>query len=214
MVARTIGDRGYEGERDRRFAGAWGIPVLVGIALGVVGIGALLASPIAGVAAMVMLGVLLVIGGVVEIAGGLRRVRERRTWLTVLAGALSVVVGVIIIASPIGSLAAAAMWIGLFFVTAGLFRVITSVVDRYAHWGWDLAYGVLAMVLGGYVLYTWPVSSLWLVGTLVGLELLFRGGAWLAAGLAIRRALKGGGPRAPELDRARARVDDAGLAPT
>ena len=74
------------------------------------------------------------------------------------------------------------------------FRIVTSVVDRYAHWRWDLAYGVVTAMLGGYVLTTWPASALWLVGTLIGVELLMRGGAWIGAGVEIRQAIKRGEP--------------------
>jgi uncharacterized membrane protein HdeD (DUF308 family) len=189
MATTTLDDIHPEREASR-LASIWWAPMLLGAELLITGVLALFARPIAGLAAMVMLGVLLVIAGGAEIVAPFRGARHRRVWLTALAGVLSVAAGVAVIAYPASSLAASTLVLGAFFVVAGLFRIITSVLDRYAHWGWDLAYGVLAASLGAWVLSTWPISSLWVIGTVVGVELIFRGVAWLGIGAAMRRAEK------------------------
>ena len=97
------------------------------------------------------------------------------------------VVGGLLVWQPIAGLAAVGALIGAYYLASGLFHAITAVIDRYEHWGWDLVYGALATLLGVYVLATWPISSLWLVGTLVGIELVLRGIAWIGAGVTLRR---------------------------
>jgi uncharacterized membrane protein HdeD (DUF308 family) len=77
-----------------------------------------------------------------------------------------------------------------YFFASGLFHAITSVMDRYARWGWDFVYGAISLFLGVVVMSEWPVSAVWLVGTLVGLGILFRGVALMAGSLTLRRALR------------------------
>ena len=74
-----------------------------------------------------------------------------------------------------------------YFIANGLFRCVTSVADRYFHWGWDFALGAISIFLGVIVIGQWPVSALWVVGTLVGVEIFFRGLGLMVAGLDIRR---------------------------
>lgn len=176
----------------RRVAMTWGIPAVIGITLAVLGVVAMLTAPIAGVATMMVLGVLLAATGIVEIVGAIRGAHQRRFWLTFLGGVLSLAAGVLVIAYPMRSLASTTLMLASFFVVAGLFRVITSMIDRYRDWVWDLGYGVLVALLGTWALSTWPISSLVVIGMLVGAELLVRGGAWLGAAIALRRALRSG----------------------
>jgi uncharacterized membrane protein HdeD (DUF308 family) len=192
MVAITsAGDFARDAESGRHAAAAWGIPVLIGIALISTGTLAILSSYVAGYATMVLLGIFLLVAGTAEIAASFAVVRQRGFWLTFLAGVLSVAVGVVLVAFPNRGLAATTLMIGAFFTGMGLFRVITAMVDRYPHWHWDVGYGVVASLLGITVLSTWPISALWVVGTLIGIELVLRGGAWLGAAMAIRRSLHG-----------------------
>jgi uncharacterized membrane protein HdeD (DUF308 family) len=183
-------ERGTESARSyetgRVNALRWGIVAGIGILLIVLGILAIGAAFTAGVVSIVFLGSLLVVGGIGEIIGAFR-LRERGLAVPFLAGLLSAIVGALLALQPIAGLAAAGALIGAYYLASGLFRGITSVIDRYPHWGWDFFYGIVAIVLGGYVLGTWPISSLWLVGTLVGIELVVRGAAWMGAGFALRK---------------------------
>ena len=43
--------------------------------------------------------------------------------------------------------------------------------------------GVITLVLGILVLAQWPVSGLWAIGLLVGIDLTFYGWAWVALAL-------------------------------
>jgi uncharacterized membrane protein HdeD (DUF308 family) len=192
VATSTVDESRSDRAAGRRAAIAWGLPVMIGLALVVAGIVSFTASFVAGLATVLLFGGLLVAGGVLEIFAAYRHARERGAWLTGLAGLLSVLVGAFVMSRPLEGLAGTTLVLGTFFVANGLFRGVTSVVDRYAHWGWDLAYGLAAVALGVLVVSTWPISSLYFVGTLVGIELCARGGAWVGAGIAIRKVLRSG----------------------
>ena len=173
-------------EAGRRHAFAWGLVAAVGVLLIMLGGFAIGTAFFTGVISIVFLGTLLVVGGIAEIVGAFR-LRSQGFAMPFLAGVLSAIVGGVLVWQPIAGLAAVGALIGAYYLASGLFHAITAVIDRYEHWGWDLVYGALATLLGVYVLATWPISSLWLVGTLVGIELVLRGIAWIGAGVTLRR---------------------------
>jgi uncharacterized membrane protein HdeD (DUF308 family) len=57
-------------------------------------------------------------------------------------------------------------------------------------WGWMVFNGVISIVLAALFLIGWPVTSLWLVGLYVGLNLLFDGMALVAIGWSMRKINK------------------------
>ncbi len=191
-------ERGYE--MGRLHAATWGAVTAEGVLLVALGVLAIIASAAAGLVSIVFLGALFIVAGVSEVVGAFRH-RSHGFGASFLGGALSAIVGGLLVARPATGLATLTLLIGLYFFASGIFRGLTSVIDRYRHWGWDFAYAAISVVLGLMVLRSWPVSSLWLVGTLVGIELVSRGFTWIAGGLAIRKighaALDPLGPRTP-----------------
>lgn len=107
-----------------------------------------------------------------------------------LNGLLSAVIGICFLRWPIFGLAAATILLGAYFLASGLFRSFTSIVDRYAHWGWDFFDGIVSLALGIFVLASFPIAAFWILGFLVGVELIVRGGSLFASSLATRRLLR------------------------
>jgi uncharacterized membrane protein HdeD (DUF308 family) len=176
---------------EREASAGWGGPFVLGLLVMAVGVLALLSALWTGLASIILLGILLAISGVLQIGYSFGRDRTGSPGVHLLAGILSAVVGVLIAARPAIGLAALTLLLAGYFFASGLFRTITSVVDRYARWGWDFAYGISAIILGIILVASWPTSAAWLVGTLVGLEIIFRGASLMAASLALRRLVSG-----------------------
>ena len=65
-------------------------------------------------------------------------------------------------------------------------HAITAIADRYPRWGIDFLYGVVAVALGVYIVASWPISSFWVLGTVVGIEIIARGVALVSASWALR----------------------------
>jgi uncharacterized membrane protein HdeD (DUF308 family) len=53
-------------------------------------------------------------------------------------------------------------------------------------WGWMLLSATLGVILGFMLIAEWPMSGLWAIGTLVGINLLFSGASMIAIGSAAR----------------------------
>jgi uncharacterized membrane protein HdeD (DUF308 family) len=58
---------------------------------------------------------------------------------------------------------------------------------RFPHWGWAMLNGVVTFMCGAVIYRHFPKCALWVVGLLVGVELLFNGWTWIMLSLAIRR---------------------------
>lgn len=175
--------------RSEAFSAAWGGPFVVGLLMAVVGLLAFFSSVLTSFVTVLFLGVLLVLAGLFEIVHAFRVWHEGRPLRFLLGGLLSIVVGFLYLVHPAAGLQALALLLAGYFFVSGLFRGITAVADRYPHWGWDFVYGISAVILGIIILGEWPLSALWVVGALVGLEIFFRGIALMGGSLAVRQAL-------------------------
>lgn len=173
----------------RESSARWGGPFVLGLIVLLLGIVALSASVITSLVSVIFYGVILFASGISEIIYGFRRRKQEGggTALFVLAGVLSIVVGFLIFSRPLVGLTALTLLLAGYFLVNGLFRFVTSIADRYPGWGLDCFYGVVAVFLGVIVIAQLPEASLWLLGTLIGIEIIFRGIALISAALTLRK---------------------------
>jgi uncharacterized membrane protein HdeD (DUF308 family) len=159
----------------------WKWFLALGIFSIVLGSFALAFVAIATVASIFFLGFLLLAIGFVE---GIHAFKARKTeegnpfFFRLLAAVLYAVVGALFIVNPIASAASLALLLGAFFVAGGVFRIIGASVLHFRNWGWVVFNGVVTLMLGVIVLTSWPVSGLWVIGLLVGVEMVINGWSW------------------------------------
>jgi uncharacterized membrane protein HdeD (DUF308 family) len=162
--------------------------LLLGIALLVFGILATQATFLAGEFVTVFLGCLLLFGGGVEIASAVLAGRWRGFFAHLLIGILYFISGVFIVEQPVSALAALTLLLGVSFLVGGIFRIVVALGQRFRNWGWVLVNGVIMVVLGVMIWRRWPFDTFWVVGLLVGIEMIFNGVTWIAFSLAVRSA--------------------------
>jgi uncharacterized membrane protein HdeD (DUF308 family) len=158
-----------------------------GLVLFLAGFLALIFADVVTVASILVFGVLLVVAGIVDMVQSRRHREEGRAFPGFLSGLLTLAVGAVILFRPGVGVAGSALLIAGWLLAAGLFRGVIALMDRYRFWGWDLAYGVLSVVLGFWLMANMPTTAMWLLGTVVAIELMARGVAVMAASIAIRR---------------------------
>ncbi|MFD3517114.1 HdeD family acid-resistance protein [Streptomyces sp. NPDC058657] len=173
----------------RKLSRNFGWLAFLGILLVIGGVVGLLYTGFATLTSMLLFGWLLLVGGLV---GLLQSVQSRGTnffWLGVVVAALNIAAGVVVIRHPVVSAEALTMFAALLFLTGGLFRVVGSVVVRGPQFGWTLVQGAFGLLLGLLVLFDWPHSSLYVLGTFFSLALLFDGLGLISIGLGGRRVV-------------------------
>ena len=171
---------------NQRIGQNWGIPMTLGVLTILCGAVALFSSVLTSIVSAIMIGSVLVTVGVLEIVTAFRIRHAGPTLLYSLEGLLALVVGALFIYRPLAGMASLTLLIACYMFASGLFRGITAISGRYPGWAWDAAYGLVTVVLGLYVSASWPLSSLWVLGTVVGVEIIVRGSALVAGSWVLR----------------------------
>jgi uncharacterized membrane protein HdeD (DUF308 family) len=153
----------------------WGWWMSIGILLMILGIILLSAPVFATLTSLVVLGTLLVLAGFANIACAFLDRNSTSFWMHLLIAALTLVIGILMLANPTATLLALTLLIAAFFLSLGLFRILTAAIGRFEGWGWVLLSGAISLLLGILILIHWPSSSLWVIGLFVGVDFLFAG---------------------------------------
>jgi uncharacterized membrane protein HdeD (DUF308 family) len=158
-----------------------------GILMIILGVFAIGAPVVATVAFQVVLGWLLVIGGIAEAIHAFMAQNWRGFLFELLSAILYVVVGALLLFNPLLGAAALTLLLAVFLVVEGIFKIIMALrVRDHRGWGWVLASGILSLILGAMIWAQWPASGLWVIGLLVGIQLLFTGWSVVMLALAAR----------------------------
>jgi len=160
--------------------------LVLGALLIVVGLVAISSSFIATLATVVMLGILLMIGGVVEIVDAFLGRGWRGFWMHLLAGILYLVLGFLLVQRPLAAAAFFTLMLATAFFVGGLFRIIVALSERFYGWGWVLLNGIITLVLGILIWQEWPEAAYWVIGLFVGIDMLFAGWSLVITALTIR----------------------------
>jgi len=156
---------------------------VVSMAAGVLALGAAVAATLASV---LVLGVLLVIAGVTEVMHAFV-VRNARSFALHLLGAgMYLIVGVFMLEDPLQAANVLTLLLAASFFVGGVLRILFAGVARFRAWTWVVLNGVVDIVLALMVFNRWPESGLWVIGTFIGIDLLFHGWSWVVMALHLR----------------------------
>lgn len=165
--------------------------LLWGILLVVLGCVAISATTMTTILSVLFLGAVIFISGLVITVDAFtfwRRSGSGFIW-HLLMGILTLVVGFMLIKSPLLGSISLTLFLGVFYLVLGCFRVGFSLVVQPPRWGWNLFSGLVSVLLGVLILASWPVSGLFIIGLFIGIDLLFSGWAYIMASLAARSIL-------------------------
>jgi uncharacterized membrane protein HdeD (DUF308 family) len=97
----------------------------------------------------------------------------------------------LLVARPGMGLATLTLLLGCYLLVDGIAHALLAFHVRPAKgWGWMLVSALVGVVLGFLLLKEWPLSGLWAIGTLVGINLLFAGFSIISVGSAARSMAK------------------------
>ena len=163
----------------------WGLFLLEGILLIVLGTLAVLVPAVASVAATIVFGWILLLSGVVGLIATLRARQAPGFGWSLLSAILGIAAGLILLLMPLqGALSLTAVLIAFLFAEG-----VVSILYAFEHrkgssgrWGWMLASGIVDLVLGLILLAGLPGTAVWALGLLIGVNMIFGGWAlvWMA----------------------------------
>jgi len=154
----------------------WGWLLALGIAMIALGAVAIAIPMAVTVAVELLLGWIFVIGGFVQGTHAFRSRGEKGAFLSLLGAALYLAVGILLLAFPLQCILTLTLLLALFFLMEGVFKMAAAWQVRSMHnWGWLFFSGVVAFALGVFIWLVWPTDAAWLLGLLVGVDLIFGG---------------------------------------
>jgi uncharacterized membrane protein HdeD (DUF308 family) len=164
----------------------WGLFLLEGILLIVLGSLAVLVPAIASVAATIVFGWILLLSGVVGLIATLRARHAPGFGWSLLSAIVGIAAGLVLLAMPVqGTLSLTAVLIAFLFLEG-----VASILYAFEHrkgssgrWGWMLASGIVDLVLGTILLAGLPGTAVWALGLLIGINMIF--GGWALVSMAL-----------------------------
>ncbi|MDH6229885.1 uncharacterized membrane protein HdeD (DUF308 family) [Mesorhizobium soli] len=167
----------------------WGWFIALGILLLIFGGIAFGNLFIATIASVYVIGILMLVGGIVEIihSFGVKTWGSFFWWF--LSGLLYAIAGFLAFWNPLLASIALTFLLAVALIAAGILRLWVAFSDRSAPgWGWVVAAGIISILVGLIIAFRWPVSSLWVLGVFLAVDLVFQGWAYIAFGIALKNA--------------------------
>jgi len=171
----------------RRFSGWLIVAAILFIVLGVF---AIIEPAVAGLGVALLIGWLLVFGGISHLLSAFEGGGARRVLFQILAGIVFLFGGYYLLTHPLLALGTLTLLLAGIIVVAGVCELVTYFRLKHEQAsGWMLLNGIVAVLLGAMIWLHWPSSSVWAIGTLVGVNLLLTGITRLMVALSGRRLI-------------------------
>jgi uncharacterized membrane protein HdeD (DUF308 family) len=171
----------------------WGWFLVEGIVIVVLGALAIALPLFAGLAIAIVLGWLLIVAGIVGLFATMNaRYAPGFAW-ALISAVLALVVGVVLLWDPAAGLVTLTLALIVYFAVDGILNIALAITHRrdYAsgRWEWMLFNGIVDLILAAIVFAGLPGTVTWVLGLLVGIDLVVGGAALIAMALAAKRAL-------------------------
>jgi uncharacterized membrane protein HdeD (DUF308 family) len=167
----------------------WRWFLIEGIVLCVLGFLAIVVPPIAGLAATVLLGWLLLAAGIVGLLATLRARQAPGFGWSLLSAVIAILAGLALLWNPLQGLFTLTYVLVAYFIFDGIFMIVFALEHRRQlsdRWAWMLFNGVIDLVLAAIVISGFPGTFVWALGLLLGVDMMFGGAALIAMALAAR----------------------------
>jgi uncharacterized membrane protein HdeD (DUF308 family) len=147
-----------------------------------------IASPLAaGIAVNLLVAWLLIFSGCVHLVFAWHTRSGGGLLFELLLGILYVFIGVYLLVHPLAGLASLTLALAFYLFLEAIVELILGFKLRpLPGTGWLLFDGIVTFILAVMVWRTWPSSSEWAIGVLVGVSILFSGTSRLMLSLAAR----------------------------
>ena len=142
----------------------------------------------AGIAVNILVAWLLVFSGAAHLVFSWHtRTTGGMLW-ELLLGVLYIFIGAYLLFHPVSGLASLTLALAIYLFAEGVLELILSFRLRPMPGSrWLLFDGIITLILSVLIWRTWPSSTEWVIGTLVGISMLFSGISRLMLSLAARR---------------------------
>jgi uncharacterized membrane protein HdeD (DUF308 family) len=158
---------------------------VVYIIAGIIALGSVVTATVASV---FVVGIMMVIAGIAEVINAFQIKTWGKFFLWLILGALYIVAGFLAFDNPLLAAAVLTLFLGFALIASGIMRAVLAFsMQRTMPWIWVLLSGIITFLLGVIIVAHWPVSSLYILGLFLGIDLIIAGVGWVAIGLGLKR---------------------------
>lgn len=166
----------------------WGWFIGVGIVLICIGIAAVALPFASSVAVELLIGSAIAVAGLFKLVHAIKSRTAGGFFAELLISLLMIAVGALLLIFPLEGILTLTVLLAAFFMVSGVFRIIGALQMRdVPTWGWALASGVIALILGVIIWAELPGDSRWVLGFIIGIDLIFSGLTLVITGQTVKR---------------------------
>jgi uncharacterized membrane protein HdeD (DUF308 family) len=174
----------------RPFKQATGLSIGTAVLMILLGILAIALPQATGIGVTYLVSYTIIFGGLAHLAYAFAAERAGTFFWRLLIGIVYVAGGVYLALNPGLSLESLTLVLAVIFFVQGLLRIVFFFQERSLPGvGWVLFDGVMTVLLGFLIMRSWPQSSQWAIGTIVGANLCVSGATRLMLSVSARKAL-------------------------
>lgn len=171
----------------------WRMFLFQGVIMIVLGVLAVARPVLATIAVDIYVGWLFLISGVIGLIAMFSARNMPGFLWTFVTALLSVGVGALLLWKPVQGALSLTIVLTALFIVEGIFQAVAALMYREAmpgSWGWMLASGLADLALAAIIIVGWPGSVAWVLGLLVGINLLTSGWAIVMVALGAREMVQ------------------------
>ncbi|MFK5950704.1 MAG: DUF308 domain-containing protein [Methylococcales bacterium] len=154
----------------------WKLFAVEGVFFIILGSIAIIIPQVFTIGIALLLGWLLLVAGIFQIIRSLslRNMPGISFWL--FSGLLQVIIGYFLVIKPMAGILTLTMLLTLFFALEGIAKISMALMMRpLSRWGWVFFSGLTSLFLAIVVWAGWPGTASWVLGLLLGINMIFLG---------------------------------------
>jgi uncharacterized membrane protein HdeD (DUF308 family) len=167
----------------------WVLFLVEGVVLLVLGATAIALPLLATLALTIVFGWLFLVSGVIGLITTFMMRQAPGFWWSLISAALGIIVGLLLLASPLSGAISLTILLVVFFIIEGAASIMFALDHKRelsGKWGWMLVSGIVDLVLAALIFAGLPSTAAWAIGLLVGINMVFGGSALIAMALHAR----------------------------
>ncbi len=172
--------------------GHWKLFLTEGVILSALGLAAMIVPTVAGVAATVLLGWLFAIAGLVGLFAALKGRNAPGFGWSLVSAIVALFAGALLLWNALQSLVMLTYVLVGFFIIDGVLTIMLALShwrNLSGKWEWLMVNGVIDLFFAGVVIAGLPGTLVWVLGLVVGIDMIFGGASLIAMAMSAR-----GGP--------------------
>jgi uncharacterized membrane protein HdeD (DUF308 family) len=147
------------------------------ILLIIVGILAICLPTFTTLSIITLIAILAIIAGVAQLFNAFQHKGTPYLWSGLISALLAIIVGILLLTYPLHGAMVLALLLGIWFLFHGILGIHFAIqVKHHSHnWGMLLLSGIVSIILAILIWAGWPSNALWVIGLLLGINLIFFG---------------------------------------